>query len=102
MRTAHILIRKHGSEKWELAEGPGEYPAVKLAFKQFIGAGGTHADVAEAQLFSSDGGREREVRLLTTEAHAAHKDKQAADTAKHLAHLQSLNKKPEPKADKKK
>ena len=57
MRTGLIIIRKHGASDSELAAGPQQPIDVQLrAIKELAGAGKTHGEIAEAQLWVSDAG----------------------------------------------
>lgn len=63
-RTALILIRKHGSENWSLVAAPQDRIDQQSAqFTADYCHSPHHAEVAEAQLWTSDAGIYRHRRL---------------------------------------
>lgn len=94
MRTLIILARKHGGKSLELVSGP-EIPAHQQAAKfkkDFQTSGGVNDAFEHAELWSSDAGRKKQIRLISpakakeiAEAHAkavAEAEKAAAQKAK--------------------
>lgn len=99
MRTALLLVRKHGSEKFELAAGP-EMPLMdqRGVLRELLASNGVHGEYAEAQLWESDSGVQRTVKFKTEEDAQAAAAQAEKDNAAMLAAQKDAGK-GEPKKD---
>ena len=88
MRTAITVIRRHGSEEFELVAGP----EVSLTdhttnLRKALTETTEPSQIAEYQMWVSDSGLHRTVNFMSPEAHEAHEEQQAKDAAAHSAQL---------------
>jgi len=90
MRTAITVIRRHGSEEFELVAGP-EVPLADHTtnLRKALTEAAEPNQIAEYQMWVSDSGLHRTVNFMSTEAHEAHKEQQAKDAAAHAAQLKN-------------
>jgi hypothetical protein len=72
MRTGILIGRRHGETAFELICGPETpLPKQKDALREGLTLNGVHGELAEVQLWTSDGGLDRRVRFKSpTEAKA--------------------------------
>lgn len=98
-RTAIILGRKHGEEKFVMLRGPDtDLNSQKEQFTKFLEATaeGTHGVYAEVQFWTSTEGEDRTLKFRSTPEQKAYAAAQDAATKAHKAHLDKLA---NPKAD---